>query len=140
MKKLWMLALTMIMLLSLAACAYDGPPREDTPEPAALEGTFFSGESSLTFNGDGSSIVLKIDEEMAKKTALPEGESEGTYVFLLSSGKYRYDKAENFRILLGKTQYQFLNAHGTTNADTVAFYPPDADEMIVFTKGRRPNC
>ena len=125
-RKLLTLILAVIMLLSFAACMYDGHPKEDTPDPPALNGVFISGENSFTFSGDGRSITMNISGDFAALSGLPYGESEAQYVFLLSvGGEYRYDKAEYFRIIIGDINYQFRNEHGATNENTVAFYPTD---------------
>ncbi|MBQ7715413.1 MAG: hypothetical protein IJT70_06055 [Clostridia bacterium] len=132
--RLFVIFLALIMLLSLAACMHDGPPKEDTPEPSALDGVFVCGDSTFTFNGDGKSIVISIDNELAEQTGLPEGEHDGEYVFLLYNGSYRCDKAEDFRIVIGDAEYRFFNAIGTTDSDTVAFRIPDSGTYVNFEK------
>ena len=58
------------------------PYEPDTPAPPAHEGTFTSEHGTMIFNGDGESIIFDFDEELAKLCGLPQGEQEGTYVFL----------------------------------------------------------
>ena len=136
MKKLLLLTFTVILLVSFTSCVHDGPPNEDTPAPDPLNGVFNYGDSTLAFNGDGRSITMHITDDFAAISGLPGGETGCQYVFLLSvGGEYRYDKAEYFRIILGDTEYQFRNALGITDENTVSFYPnDDADASVKFEK------
>lgn len=134
MKRIIALLLALLLLAGLAGCVNDPPPKEDTPEPAPLDGSFVSGDSSLRFNGDGKSVVLELDAALAARSGLPAGTHEGSYVFLLYNGSYRYDKAEYFRIILDGTDYQFRNSIGTTDGDTVAFALADGSESFTFQK------
>ena len=105
-----LLALTAAMLLS-SGCSGAGsgnyPKEPDTPEPPAHEGTFRSEHGSMRFPGDGESIVICFDKELAELSGLPEGECEGTYVFLSGdlpphkSFPVRYDIAHEMEITAG---------------------------------------
>ena len=61
----------------------------------------------MTFNGDGTSVTIDFDEELADLTDLPSGEQEGEYVFLsgdlppVGSVDFRYDVAHEMRISAG---------------------------------------
>ena len=62
----------------------------------------------MQFNGDGESIVIDFDGELAALTGLPEGEHPGTYEFLSGdlpphgSMPVRYDVAHELRISVGE--------------------------------------
>lgn len=130
-------ALLLILLLAftLAACGgKDRPPDDGTPAPPALNGVFKGKQGSLTFSGDGRSIVLDLSGELAEASGLPEGESRGTFVFLFRNEEWRYDKAESFRVMIGDKSWQFRNAPGQTNEKTVAVYLKDGSEPTVFRK------
>ena len=118
----------------MCGCYYDGPPKDDTPEPAALDGSYVGDYATLEFNGDGRSITVHAMPGFEKLTGLPEGESGGTYVFIYQNGSYRRDKSEYFRIMIGDETYRFRNDLGVTDEDTVAFYTPDNDSEIIFEK------
>lgn len=111
MKKTLILMLA-TLLLCVCFCACMGPepdnlPYEpDTPAPAAHDGLFTSDHGSLRFNGDGETVEVSLDGELARRTGLPEGEHRGTYVFLSGnlpphgSLPVRYDTAHELQITL----------------------------------------
>ena len=86
----------------------------------------------FTLNADHA-LHIDITEEFSKKSGLPAGENSGTYVFLYRNEEWRYDKAETFQITIKGINYSFLNAVGTTNNKTLAFYLPDGD-IVLFNK------
>lgn len=79
----------------------------DKPEPPAHSGMFVSDLGTMEFNGDGKTIVIDFQEELAELCGLPAGRSEGTYVFLSGdlpphgSMEIRYDAAHEMRITVG---------------------------------------
>ena len=83
------------------------PYEPDTPAPDPHEGRFVSEHGTMTFNGDGESVVFDFDEELAGLTGLPAGEQNGTYVFLSGnlpphgSIDVRYDIAHELQISTG---------------------------------------
>ena len=111
-KRLLCLLAAALLLASLGACAakpgYENRPYEpDTPAPAPLNGVFTSEGGSMTFNGDGKTIVLDLEPEFAKRAGLPEGHSEGTCTFIQDLPPYghvdvRYDTAHNLDITIGE--------------------------------------
>jgi hypothetical protein len=104
------LAALAALLLLCAACGDRGnrPYEPDTPAPAPHTGTFTSDHGSLRFDGDGETVEYAFDPELAALTGLPEGEHEGTYVFLSGdlppngSVPVRYDTAHELRITTGE--------------------------------------
>ena len=85
------------------------PYEPDTPVPDPHTGTFVSDHGTMTFNGDGKTVVIDIDGELAGLAGLPEGINEGTYVFLSGdlpphgSMEIRYDVAHELQIEAGGT-------------------------------------
>ena len=83
------------------------PYEPDTPASSAHVGIFTSEHGSLRFDGDGKSIAVDLDGELAKLTGLPKGKHEGTYVFLSGNlppnGSFpvRYDIAHEMQIKAG---------------------------------------
>ena len=129
------LLLVLLLALALAACGgSDRPPEDGTAAPPALKGVYAAEQGSLAFNGDGRSITLNISGELAEASGLPEGESEGTCVFLFRNEEWRYDKAETFRVMIGDKSWQFPNAPGRTNETNLAIYLTEGSEPIVFRK------
>ncbi len=126
--------------LSLCSCFGFGggngnlPPDDGSPWPEELTGTFVSGENLLAFNGDGQTVVLSLTEELADRMALPAGESEGTYVFLFDSGKWRYDFAEAVRFTVGENSVLCMTVPGSTDGEKGSFLLPDSGEQIWFEK------
>ena len=115
MKKKGLIFAIILLLLTLCGGYYyfsrprglDNYPYEpDTPAPDPHDGTFRSDHGTMIFNGDGESIVLSIDSEFAELTGLPEGDNEGTYVFLSGdlpphgSMPVRYDTAHELMITI----------------------------------------
>ena len=118
-KRVWtargLLLLLSAALLFCGGCGTAGEPEldnypyePDTPAPAAHDGVFVSEHGSMRFNGDGESVVIDFDPYLAELTGLPEGEQEGTYVFLsgdlppFGSMPVRYDTAHEFALTVGE--------------------------------------
>jgi hypothetical protein len=107
MKRLVAVILTVMMIL-LTGCRPVEPeniPYEpNTPVPDPHIGIFDSDYGTMMFNGDGESIVIDFSKELAEMTGLPEGETEGKYVFLSGdlpphgSVDVRYDVAHELEI------------------------------------------
>ena len=144
MKKLISAVLILALLLTFAACVYDGPPKEDgTPEPEAHRGVFVSDHGTMTFVGDGKSVVTDFDEELASLTGLPAGEHEATYAFMANTPphryEYRWDKSNEFSVTVGEKTYVFGNKMSVTSTDTIAIYAyPEAGgtlDLIFEKKG-----
>lgn len=128
------LLLWAVMALLLTACGLnDAPPEGSTPEPTALEGTYVSEYGSLTFTGDGRTVILDLSDDFAQTSGLPAGRSEGSYVFLFHNEEWRYDKAEYVRIIIDGGDYQFRNDLSSTNENTVSFFLDDG-QSIRFEK------
>ena len=101
------------VIFFLTGCSNTGsgldnyPYEPDTPAPAAHEGIFVSGYGTMEFNGDGESVSIDFDKELAELTGLPEGHQEGVYEFLSGNlpphGSFpvRYDIAHEMRITIG---------------------------------------
>ncbi|MDD6101718.1 MAG: hypothetical protein PUB67_01235 [Clostridiales bacterium] len=119
----------------LSGCSGDEPPNADTPEPAAHNGVFRSVVGSLTFNGDGESVIVCFEDEFAGDAGLPIGEHEGNYVFKFQQKAYRYDKAESFCIYIGDKEYSFQNIFQETNENVISVTSPvDAKKTLQFKK------
>ena len=89
------LLLTIILMVLVGCGAYDKPPSLKTPEPPPHNGVFVNGKDTLWMNGDGKTIRWHFENNLPKIGQSGSGE----YVFLFFRGKYRYDAAENFRII-----------------------------------------
>ena len=85
------------------------PAVPDTPAPSPHSGLFVSDHGSLEFNGDGETIIIDFDPELAELSGLPEGRQEGTYTFLSGdlpphgSFDIRYDAAHEICITAGES-------------------------------------
>lgn len=113
MKKEILVFITCLLLISSCNRIISNPnpgnyPYEpDTPVPAAHDGIFASDHGTMTFSGDGESVIINFDAELARLTGLPEGEHKGTYVFLSGNlppnGSFpvRYDIAHEMQIEAG---------------------------------------
>ncbi len=111
-KRLFCLLMAAMLLASLGGCLgkpeYENRPYEpDTPAPSPLNGVFTSEGGSMTFNGDGKTIVLDLESGFAGRTGLPAGHSEGTFAFVQDLPPYghvdvRYDTAHDLDITVGE--------------------------------------
>ncbi|MBP5464016.1 MAG: hypothetical protein J6Y13_02435 [Treponema sp.] len=61
---------------------YNYPYEPDTPAPAPHDGTFISDHGTMTFNGDGTSVVIDFDAALAKAVGLSAGKQDMRYEFL----------------------------------------------------------
>ena len=133
MKKTVILIAAAIALLT--GCATEQPPPADSPEPPAHSGKFVSEYGSMTFNGDGESVIIDFQQELADATGLPAGAAEGQYVFTFQQGMYRYDKADSFELIIGECSYSFLNNFQETNENIISVASPvAANKMLQFIK------
>ncbi len=75
----------------------DGPPNhDDIPDAEPLNGTFASDHGTMTFNGDGESVSLDLDQDIAQDTGLPEGASDAKYCFYEIVKMDGYLKCDNY--------------------------------------------
>lgn len=118
-----------VCFLFLAGCQRPGDPNmpyePDTPAPDPHSGTFTAEDSSMTFNGDDSTVELVVGEKLAAASGLKEGNCSGTYRFLSGdlppggSVPVRYDAAHEFELTVdGETMVWLL---GEPDADGKTF-------------------
>ncbi|MCR5294269.1 MAG: hypothetical protein K6E30_03710 [Lachnospiraceae bacterium] len=131
-------------------CADTGnrPYEPDTPAPENHEGTFVSDCGSMTFNGDGETVVIDFNSELAALLGLPEGEQSGSYVFLsgdlppVGSVEVRYDAAHEMKLTVGDqeavVQMAVVSEEGSvvSGVNTVR---PDRIPMYFSEGGNRRN-
>ena len=135
------------------------PYEPDTPVPPPHEGRFVSGHGTMTFNGDGKTVLLDLDGELARRLGLPEGEQAASYEFRsgdLAPHGYipiRYAAAMTFWLTVGQGgdavtvkidagKYEDGNFYTGTNcitADRITLFVDRADgsgdwEAIDFLK------
>ena len=136
-RKKFIIILLMCILLFCTACgAKDLPPDSSLPEPDPHDGVFTSEYGSMTFNGDGESVIFDFTPELQEATGLPDGEQSGSYVFLFRHGQWRYDKAERFRVSVSDASYDFIHDFTVTDENTIALQSPlNGEETILFIKG-----
>ena len=80
-KTVVLIVLAIALLLLLCACGgRDQPPDPGTPEPPAHDGVFTSEYGTMTFNGDGESIIFDFTPELQEAAGLPGGEQSGSPV------------------------------------------------------------
>ncbi len=146
-------AILLLMALSIlcGGCSGGGNPgnapyEPDTPAPPPHDGVFTSVHGSLRFNGDGESVALSIDADLAGLTGLPEGEHEGKYVFLSGelppngSVPVRYDAAHRLRLTVeGQTAVVELGIaaeDGSSARAGVNTVTPERIPMLFLADGR----
>lgn len=134
MKKTVLSLLALLCALSLlASCGgSDLPPDNGTPAPSVLNGVYACDGGTLTFNGDGRSVVIDLTDELSAAAGLPAGKQTALYVFLFRNEEYRRDLAETVRFTYGDTTYSFRNAVSLTGEDTVALYLTGGGEPVTF--------
>jgi len=118
------------------------PYEPDTPAPPPHEGLFTSEHGTMTFPGDGESVIIDFDTELSEYLGLPEGNQEAKYSFL--SGDLpphghipvRYDVAHMIRIITGEgdgirsadidigeyADGSFSTGTGHTTAERITFF------------------
>ena len=128
--------LAALLLVLLTACTHDGPPDSSLPEPDPHDGVFTSAYGTMTFNGDGESIVFDFSPELAEAAELPTGEQSGSYVFLFRHEAWRWDKADRIRITVADASCDFLHEFTLSDENTVALLSPmDGSETFLFVRG-----
>ena len=159
-----------LLVLPLTGCGNGGGPLEhknmpyepDTPAPVPHEGVFVSEHGTMTFSGDGESVIIDFDGALAECLGLPEGEQEAKYVFLSGvlpphgNVPVRYDVAHMIRIVAGDgdenrsadinigrySDGSFSTGTGCTTSDRITFFmdwKDDGDwEAVDFLKQEEP--
>lgn len=131
----FLVLLCLVFLAFASGCSYDGPPPADTPEPPAHNGVFRSQVGTLTFNGDGKSVTVCLEDGFAAEAGFPSGNCEGTYVFQFQQKAYRYDKAEYLSIFIGEKEFSLQNIFQETNENIISVISPvAANETLQFLK------
>ena len=129
----WILIILMILIvLYFLGSILEGcknmnlPPDPGTPEPEPHSGVFVCGADTLFFNGDGKTVSWHF---AADGSNVPDNvkdlgaEGSGTYDFLFSHGKARYDVAER------------LHIHVDSLLQTTMTLPkPASDTLISFVR------
>ena len=140
--------------LMLVTCGCGGtrdngnyPYEPDTPAPAPHEGTFVSEHGTMRFNGDGESVVIDFDEDLARCLGLPAGEQAASYAFCSGNlpphgyVEIRYDVAMTLRLTVGEGdsavsvlvdvgKYEdghFYTGTNCTTADRITFFVDQPD-------------
>lgn len=105
-----------LLLLCACGCGAGGgfgdngnrPYEPDTPAPPPHEGKFVSAHGTMTFSGDGKTVSIDFDEDLAARLGLPAGEQEASYAFftgyLPPHGhiETRYDAAMFLQLTVGE--------------------------------------
>ncbi len=142
--------LSCVFLVSLCSCMKDNgnrPYEPDGPTPDPHDGVFVCEGSSLTFNGDGKTIILSLKKEICGLFELEEGNYEGTYVFLSGdlpphgSSPIRYDAAHEFKIDLPEGYSRTINlgivsADGKTASVSVGTVTKDQIPLVFEEEGK----
>ncbi|MCR4893008.1 MAG: hypothetical protein K5989_12610 [Lachnospiraceae bacterium] len=118
----------------------NAPYEPDTPAPEAHDGTFTSEHGTMTFNGDGESIEVDFDEELAGLIGIPSGKQKGTYAFLSGdlppngSIPIRYDVAHEMEIIIGNSSavldMGIASEDGSTGQTGVDVVTPERIPML----------
>ncbi len=149
-------AILLLTVMLLCSCSHPDPSNSPydpgTPVPADHEGTFVSPHGSMTFNGDGESVVLDFDEElraMLELQDMEEGEQEGTYVFLSGDlpphGSYpiRYDVAHEMQLTVEEQSVVVVmglaSEDGSTGTVGVDVVTPERIPMMFRIDGKVVN-
>lgn len=129
-------AVILLILAVLTACGSNTPPDDGTPEPPPHEGVFTSEYGTMTFTGDGETVLFDFAPELADAAGLPVGEQSGSYVFLFRHEAWRWDKADRLRITVSDASCDFLHDFTLADENTVALLSPmDGNETIRFIRG-----
>lgn len=94
------------LLLCVSSCRVytDTPPETDAPEPEPLNGVFTGNYGTLTFNGDGKTVVVQFIGKAARKC--PGGNMEYAFTWY-SRGLIRYDLATSLTLHADGTSYLY---------------------------------
>lgn len=98
--------LAAVMVICGCSCGIhrDGPPDTDLPEPEPLNGVFTGTSGTMTFNGDGKTVVVAFVGDAAAKC--PGGQME--YAFTWGSrGLVRYDQATSLTLYADGQTYLY---------------------------------
>ena len=105
-----------------------------------------SDHGTMTFSGEGKSVVIDFDEELTRLTGLPKGKHEGTYVFLSGNlppnGSFpvRYDIAHEMQIKTGKRSVEIdmglASEDGKSGQVGVNVVTPERIPMLFHEDGR----
>ena len=90
----------------------DGPPNhDDIPDAEPLNGKFVSDHGTMIFDGDGESVTLELDSEIAADIGLPEGIYDAKYCLYEIVNMGGYLKCDNYNT--ADVMYFNLDREGT---------------------------
>ncbi len=127
----------------------DGPPTYDVPYVDPHDGVFVNEHGSMTFNGDGSTVICSFDAEIAEKTGLPEGDYEAEYYFYdpIEPVGYvcQYNEAHEIHFVIGDKTYvvdvgehteddSYMTGVDCTTADRITFFAIGIEGYYDFIK------
>lgn len=121
------LSILFLFMFTVVSCRlHDGPPKTDHlgPAPKPHNGVFVCDGDTLFFNGDGKTVGWSIATPLDSLT----GKGEGTYVFKLYNGRYRYDAAESVSIYEGTKPHTFMKTGETTEDQITIYVSDDGDD------------
>lgn len=125
----------LLLIFSLLLCGCrkhnDGPPDPGTPEPSPLAGVFVSEHGSFTFDGDGKTVLVDLDDEL--NAYIPDGTME--YFFKWGSfGLCRYDVASDLQLSMDGRQYDFKVRSASENRVSVDYRDEAAQYELDFVR------
>ena len=125
----------LLLVFSLLLCGCqkrnDGPPDPGTPEPAPLSGEFVSEHGSFTFDGDGKTVYVDLDDELGAH--IPDGIME--YFFKWGSfGLCRYDVASDLMLGMEGRQYDFKVRSASENRISLDYRDGSAQYELDFVR------
>lgn len=130
-----------LIVLSLSACIYDGPPKTiDIPPVENYNGKFVSDYGTMIFNGDGKTVEVDFTEDLLKIINLPAGKQEATYRFVANTPPHKYDtqwdRASDFIVTIGDQYYNFgvMMGHMSESKIDLIIYLEKGFIEMVFVK------
>ncbi|MDD2586521.1 MAG: hypothetical protein PHR65_05695 [Syntrophomonadaceae bacterium] len=122
--------------LLIASCgpkSNDGPPDSGKPVPPPHSGTFVGEYGSLTFNGDGETVHINLNDDLLEAMGNPPNDVDYTYYFKwYNFGPCPYDVAPELSLYHQDSQTGLdFSLYGNVTETCITFSHPTLNQARV---------
>lgn len=122
-----------LLIMSCGPKSNDKPPDPGTPVPPPHSGTFVGEYGCLTFNGDGETVHINLNDALLEVLGNPPNDVDYTYYFKwYNFGPCRYDVAPDLGLYHQDSQTSLdFSLYGNVTETCITFSHPTLNQVKV---------